>query len=147
EQLLLDGQRKAGCLLAVAERRVEDADAVVCWLLHPVIRTPRQASSQTYSFYCLINRIYYGAVNLDDLRVFSAVAAERSFSKAAARVGRTQPAVSQAVRRLEEAVGARLVDRAQRDGSLTQAGTLLLDYAARMLELSDEARTSLNELD
>jgi DNA-binding transcriptional LysR family regulator len=85
-------------------------------------------------------------MNLDDLRVFAAVAAERSFSKAAARVGRTQPAVSQAIRRLEEAVGERLIDRAQRDGSLTQAGTLLLDYAARMLQLSDEARTSLSEL-
>ena len=85
-------------------------------------------------------------MNLDDLRVFAAVASERSFSKAAARVGRTQPAVSQAVRRLEEAVGERLIDRAQRDGSLTQAGTVLLDYASRMLQLSDEARVSLGEL-
>lgn len=85
-------------------------------------------------------------MNLDDLRVFAAVASERSFSKAAARVGRTQPAVSQAVRRLEEAVGEQLIDRAQRDGSLTQAGVLLLDYAARMLRLSDEARASLGEL-
>lgn len=85
-------------------------------------------------------------MNLDDLRVFAAVASERSFSKAAARVGRTQPAVSQAVRRLEEAVGERLIDRAPRDGSLTQAGVLLLDYASRMLRLSDEARASLSEL-
>lgn len=85
-------------------------------------------------------------MNLDDLRVFAAVAAERSFSKAATRVGRTQPAVSQAVRRLEDAVGERLIDRAQRDGSLTQAGVLLLDYATRMLQLSEEARTSLGEL-
>src|SRR5690606_33425578 len=54
--------------------------------------------------------------------------------------------VSQAVRRLEEAVGERLIDRAQRDGSLTQAGTLLLDYAARMIQLSEEARASLSEL-
>lgn len=85
-------------------------------------------------------------MNLDDLRVFAAVASERSFSKAAARVGRTQPAVSQAIRRLEDAVGERLIDRAQRDGSLTQAGVLLLDYAARMLQLSDEAHASLGEL-
>ncbi|HUF24838.1 MAG TPA: LysR substrate-binding domain-containing protein [Vicinamibacterales bacterium] len=85
-------------------------------------------------------------MNLDDLRVFSAVAAERSFSKAASRVGRTQPAVSQAVRRLEEAVGGRLIDRAQRDGTLTQAGVLLLDYAARMLRLSDEAQAAVADL-
>lgn len=85
-------------------------------------------------------------MNLDDLRVFSAVASERSFSKAATRVGRTQPAVSQAVRRLEEAVGERLIDRAQRDGTLTQAGVMLLDYAARMLRLADEAHAAVREL-
>lgn len=86
------------------------------------------------------------AVNLDDLRVFSAVASERSFSKAATRVGRTQPAVSQAVRRLEEAVGERLIDRTQRDGTLTQAGVMLLDYASRMLRLADEAHAAVSEL-
>lgn len=85
-------------------------------------------------------------MNLDDLRVFSAVASERSFSKAAARVGRTQPAVSQAVRRLENAVGERLIDRAQRDGTLTQAGVLLLDYATRLLRLADEARAAVTEM-
>ena len=85
-------------------------------------------------------------MNLDDLRVFAAVASERSFSKAAARVGRTQPAVSQAVRRLEDALGERLIDRAQRDGTLTQAGTMLLDYAARMLRLADEAHAAVTEL-
>ena len=85
-------------------------------------------------------------MNLDDLRVFSAVASERSFSKAATRVGRTQPAVSQAVRRLEEAVGERLIDRAQRDGTLTQAGVMLLDYATRMLRLADEAHAAVSEL-
>lgn len=85
-------------------------------------------------------------MNLDDLRVFAAVASERSFSKAATRVGRTQPAVSQAVRRLEETVGERLIDRAQRDGTLTQAGVLLLDYAARMLRLADEAHAAVGQL-
>lgn len=85
-------------------------------------------------------------MNLDDLRVFAAVASERSFSKAAVRVGRTQPAVSQAVRRLEDAVGDRLIDRAQRDGTLTQAGVTLLDYAARMLRLADEAHAAVTEL-
>ena len=85
-------------------------------------------------------------MNLDDLRVFAAVASERSFSKAAVRVGRTQPAVSQAVRRLEDALGDRLIDRAQRDGTLTQAGITLLDYAARMLRLADQAHAAVTEL-
>ena len=85
-------------------------------------------------------------MNLDDLRVFAAVASERSFSKAATRVGRTQPAVSQAVRRLEESLGERLIDRTQRDGTLTQAGVMLLDYAARMLRMADEAHAAVTEL-
>ena len=85
-------------------------------------------------------------MNLDDLRVFAAVASERSFSKAATRVGRTQPAVSQAVRRLEESLGERLIDRSQRDGTLTQAGVMLLDYAARMLRMADEAHAAVTEL-
>ncbi len=110
------------------------------------MRRSVHAYGQTYSSYVLIRKGYSSSVNLDDLRVFSAVASERSFSKAAHRVGRTQPAVSQAVRRLEDALGERLIDRAQRDGSLTQAGVLLLDYAARMLRLAGEAHAAVTEL-
>lgn len=110
------------------------------------MRCAAGGDGQTYSFYVYINVRYPSDVNLEDLRVFSAVAAERSFSKAAARVGRTQPAVSQAVRRLEAAVGERLIDRAPRDGTLTQAGVMLLDYASRMLRLADEAHAAVSEL-
>ena len=81
-----------------------------------------------------------------DLRVFATVAGERSFSRAARKLRRTQPAVSQAVRRLEQAVGQRLIDRASRDGTLTDAGELLLDYATRLLRLSDEAVTAVVDL-
>ena len=69
-------------------------------------------------------------MTFEDLRVFATVAGERSFSRAARKLHRTQPAVSQAVRRLEEAVGQRLIDRASRDGTLTDAGEVLLDYGA-----------------
>jgi DNA-binding transcriptional LysR family regulator len=85
-------------------------------------------------------------VTFEDLRVFSTVAAERSFSKAARKLRRTQPAVSQAIRRLEHATGERLVDRSSRDGTLTDAGTLLLDYAQRLLRLADEASGAVTEL-
>ncbi len=44
----------------------------------------------------------------------------RSFSRAARKLRRTQPAVSQAVRRLEQASGERLIDRSARDGTLTE---------------------------
>lgn len=85
-------------------------------------------------------------MTLEDLRVFAAVATERSFSRAARTLGRTQPAVSQAVRRLEEACGERLVDRSLRDGTLTGAGEVLLDYAQRALRLVSEASTAVVEL-
>ena len=58
-------------------------------------------------------------MTFEDLRVFLAVAAERSFSRAARKLHRTQPAVSQAIRRLEQDAGERLIDRSSRDGTLT----------------------------
>ncbi len=85
-------------------------------------------------------------MTLEDLRVFATVAAERSFSRAARTLGRTQPAVSQAIRRLEGAAGERLVDRASRDGTLTDAGELLLDYATRLLRLAGEAADAVTDL-
>jgi DNA-binding transcriptional LysR family regulator len=85
-------------------------------------------------------------VTLEDLRVLAEVAAERSFSRAARKLRRTQPAVSQAIRRLEAAAGERLVDRSSRDGTLTDAGEMLLSYANRLLRLAAEARGSMSEL-
>jgi DNA-binding transcriptional LysR family regulator len=85
-------------------------------------------------------------MELDQLESFLAVAEERSFSRAAKRMHRTQPAVSQVIRRLEESVGETLFDRAARDGSLTAAGQLLRDYALRLLALRREATSALGEL-
>jgi DNA-binding transcriptional LysR family regulator len=61
-------------------------------------------------------------MELSQLETFLAVAEERSFSRAAVRMHRTQPAVSQVIRKLEAAVGETLFDRAARDGSLTPGG-------------------------
>jgi len=85
-------------------------------------------------------------MTLEDLRVFAAVAAERSFSRAARKLRRTQPAVSQAIRRLEDAAGERLIDRSLRDGTLTDAGDVLLEYASRILRLADEAAGAVADL-
>ncbi len=82
-------------------------------------------------------------MTFEDLRVFVTVAAERSFSRAARKLRRTQPAVSQAIRRLEEAAGERLIDRSSRDGTLTDAGELLLEYGTRLLRLADEATNAV----
>jgi len=85
-------------------------------------------------------------MELNQLETFLAVAEERSFSRAAVRLHRTQPAVSQVIRKLEAAVGEILFDRAARDGSLTAAGVLLRDYALRLLALRREASSALDEL-
>jgi len=85
-------------------------------------------------------------MDLNQLDTFLAVAEERSFSRAAVRLHRTQPAISQVIRKLEESVGESLFDRAARDGSLTAAGTLLRDYAQRLLALRREASSALGEL-
>lgn len=85
-------------------------------------------------------------MDLDQLETFLAVAEERSFSRAALRLHRTQPAVSQVIRKLEESIGETLFDRAARDGSLTAAGSLLREYAVRLLALRREASSALGEL-
>lgn len=85
-------------------------------------------------------------MTFEDLRVFVAVAAERSFSRAARKLRRTQPAVSQAIRRLEQGAGERLIDRSSRDGTLTAAGELLLEYASRLIRLADEATSAVADL-
>jgi DNA-binding transcriptional LysR family regulator len=85
-------------------------------------------------------------MELSQLETFLAVAEERSFSRAALRLHRTQPAVSQVIRKLEASVGETLFDRAARDGSMTAAGVLLRDYALRLLALRREASSALGEL-
>lgn len=85
-------------------------------------------------------------MDMHELRVFLSVAAERSFSKAAMKLHRTQAAVSQAIRRLEEDVGERLIDRSTRDAQLTEAGRVLREHAERMLRQADEARAAVLEV-
>jgi DNA-binding transcriptional LysR family regulator len=85
-------------------------------------------------------------VNLSELQVFLAIAAERSFSKAAGRLHRTQPAISQALRRLEDELGERLIDRSSKEGRLTEAGRVLQDYAERLMRLADDAGAAVREL-
>jgi DNA-binding transcriptional LysR family regulator len=85
-------------------------------------------------------------MDLSELRVFLTVASERSFSRAAGKLHRTQPAVSQAIRRLEEEIGERLFDRSSKDGTLTDAGRVLREYAERLQRLSEEAESSVRQL-
>ena len=63
--------------------------------------------------------------NLDDLRALVAVARERSFTKAAAKLGVSQSALSQTIRLLEVGLGVRLLTRTTRSVSPTEAGERL----------------------
>ncbi len=85
-------------------------------------------------------------MDLFQLETFLAVAQERSFSRAAARLHRTQPAVSQAIAKLEGELGETLLERSSRDGTLTDAGQVLREYALKLLNLRAEATVALSEL-
>ncbi len=80
------------------------------------------------------------------LQVLAQVAAEKSFSRAAEKLYRTQPAVSLAVQRLESELGEKLIDRGGREVLLTDAGRLVLEYARRFQNLRDELEGRLAEL-
>src|SRR6202795_4351078 len=90
--------------------------------------------------------LYHPRMDLSALRMFLAVAHERSFSRAAAKVHRTQPAVSQAVRRLEADVGEQLFDRSSKNGTLTEAGRVLQNYGQRLVRLAEETESAVREL-
>jgi DNA-binding transcriptional LysR family regulator len=85
-------------------------------------------------------------MQLQDLNAFIAVAADRSFSKAAKRLHRTQPAISQAIRRLEDELGDKLFDRTSRNGALTEAGLLLQEHAQKLLRYAAETEAAVREL-
>ncbi|MEU6999102.1 LysR family transcriptional regulator [Nonomuraea sp. NPDC046570] len=71
---------------------------------------------------------------LKDVRCFAVVARRLSFSAAAAEMGLSQPAVSQAVARLEGSLGLRLFERSSREVRLTGAGKALLGHARALLD-------------
>lgn len=85
-------------------------------------------------------------MEITQLEVLAAVAREKSFSRAAKVLYRTQPAVSQAIQRLEEEIGEKLFDRSSKDGTLTSAGEILLDYAGQILNLRQTARRAIKEM-
>jgi len=84
--------------------------------------------------------------NLNDLLAFVSVARERSFTKAAAKLGVSQSALSHTIRGLEERIGIRLLARTTRSVSPTEAGERLLRTAApRFAEIEAEV-SALGEL-
>src|ERR1700736_4563792 len=74
-------------------------------------------------------------MDLDNLKTFLEVARLGSFSRAAEKVLRSQPAVSAQIRQLEQEYGKRLFDRSAKSVRLTPAGEVVFDYAQQLLTL------------
>ena len=85
-------------------------------------------------------------MDLLQLEHFLAVVEERTFTRAAERVSRTQPAVSQSIKKLEEEIGTPLFARDVHDVSLTDAGKLLVEHARRMVRQRDDAMREIGAL-
>jgi DNA-binding transcriptional LysR family regulator len=85
-------------------------------------------------------------MELWQLEVFSAAAEEKSFSRAGEKIGRTQPAISSAIKLLEGELGEPLFDRLGKSVRLTAAGELLSEYSKRLLSLREEAVLAIGEL-
>ncbi|MEV6930978.1 LysR family transcriptional regulator [Dactylosporangium sp. NPDC051485] len=83
--------------------------------------------------------------HLRDLRYFTAVAEELSFTRAARRLHVSQPALSKQVAQLESALRARLFDRSRRAIALSPAGSALLPHARELLRMWDDARRAVGE--
>jgi len=81
----------------------------------------------------------------DQLAIFAAVAQERSFTRAAAKLGMSQPALSRAMRQLEERLGVRLLARTTRSVAPTEAGEHLLRVVAPRFEDIDSELGLLSE--
>lgn len=84
--------------------------------------------------------------DLTAMAVFAGIVEAQSFSQAAERLGLSKSAVSKQLARLEERLGARLINRTTRQISLTEAGELYYRYCARILEEADAAETAVANL-
>ena len=85
-------------------------------------------------------------VNLDQLRIFQAVAQSRSFTRAAAMVHLTQPGISKHIKQMEEYFGVPLFDRSGRKATLTEAGAILFEATQGIMAIVDVAEQRIDDL-
>src|SRR3954449_38499 len=86
-------------------------------------------------------------MELRHLRYFIAVAEELHFRRAAERLHVAQPAVSEQIRKLEQELGVRLLNRTHRSVSLTEAGSAMLDEGRRVLRQAGVAQQAARDAD
>ena len=85
-------------------------------------------------------------MDLVQIEHFLAVVDEGSFTRAAERVYRTQSAISQSIKKLEDTIGTPLFARDNPEVALTEAGKVLAVHARRMVQIRDDAIRPLDDL-
>ncbi len=151
-ELFLAIHGKARRLFAIAQRGIENLHGIHSPSLLNDTSEPRSATRVQFIIvarrinqsYILARRGF--AMDLASLQVFQTAVRERSFSRAAEKLYRTQPAVSISIRKLENWVGQPLFVRGSGAKMLTDAGLLLSEYADRMLNLREEIRKGMQQL-
>jgi LysR family transcriptional regulator, low CO2-responsive transcriptional regulator len=108
---------------------------------YPITRSPDHPMRR------LLSAKLYPPMDFDQLETFLEVARHTSFSRAAEKRFRTQPAISSQIRALEEEVGARLFDRSGGKVALTAAGKVFQQYAEQTLEARKGMMVTLAELE
>ena len=84
--------------------------------------------------------------DLERMAIFARVVETKSFSETARRLGLSKSLVSKEVTRLEKSLGARLLNRTTRAMSLTEAGALLYDHCARIVEELEQAKLAVGHI-
>jgi DNA-binding transcriptional LysR family regulator len=85
-------------------------------------------------------------INLDQLRIFRAVAQSRSFTRAAEIVHLTQPGISKHIKQMEQYFGVPLFDRSGRRATLTEAGTILSEATQEIMTTIEAAERRIDDL-
>lgn len=85
-------------------------------------------------------------IDLNEIQFFACVAEERSFTEAARRLRTPKSTLSRAVRRLEDRLGVRLVERTTRRVSLTEVGEIYLSHCRRVMEEAEGANESVGSM-
>ncbi|MFT3706426.1 MAG: LysR substrate-binding domain-containing protein [Archangium sp.] len=129
---------------AINSKLIIQRAAIVCSLVKVHARSSGASQFEKFDSFQQTHRFRTTMPSLPELDLHvlrTLVAADQlgSFSRAAARVGRSQSAVSHQIRRVEEQLGDRLFEKHGRGLRATDAGSTLLSYARRMLALNDEA--------
>jgi DNA-binding transcriptional LysR family regulator len=85
-------------------------------------------------------------VNIAELRAFVAIAQLQSFTKAARRLGVSQPGLSMAIRQLEAKLATKLLERNTRNVQLSKSGAMLLSSAERLVENFERTVTEMKSV-